>query len=209
MLVKSDQKGFTLIELLIGMALGMVAIAALLSFVGFGIGGNGKTISKSKLAEETELMLDFMSSEIKRAGYTGSTIAMIQDPINNPSAFSGSISVSEHPEESPDSCITFSYDYNNNGAVDTVGINENFGFRHRSQQIQIRQKASTCTSDVDWENISNPLEIVVQTLSFTSVPVTIDGVTRTQVTIDIVTRSNMANKMSNSVSRNLLVRNYD
>ncbi|MBF7073791.1 prepilin-type N-terminal cleavage/methylation domain-containing protein [Glaciecola sp. MH2013] len=209
MLIKHDQKGFTLIELLIGMTLGMIAISALLSFVGFGIGVNGKTISKSKLAEETELILDVMSSEIKRSGFTAATIAMIEDPIANASVFRNSIVIGEHPSEAANSCILFSYDYNNNGLLDNLGINENFGFRHKNNQIQIRQDAALCDQDDSWENISNPLEIVVQSLFFTAAQVTIDGITRTQITIDIVTRSRATNQMSNSVSRNFLVRNYD
>jgi prepilin peptidase dependent protein B len=51
MLASNRQKGLTLVELLISMALGMVAISGLVSFIGYGLGVNATVINKSQLSE--------------------------------------------------------------------------------------------------------------------------------------------------------------
>jgi len=209
MLVKNYQKGLSLVELMIGLAIGMAAVTALVSFVGFGIGVNSKAINKSKLSEETEMLIDFMSSEVMRAGYTGATIAMLQDPTANPSLFANSLIVSQHPDEELETCINYTYDINGNGVVDTVGINENLGFRLRSKTIQIRQEGATCDANINWSTISDPAVIDVELLAFTLSQVLIDGVTRNQIDLSIETKSKTTTSFSASLSRSFMVRNYD
>lgn len=211
MLTLNAQKGLTLLELLISLALGMTAIAGLVSFVGYGIGVNSNVIIKSQLAEETETIMDFMSSEIMRAGYNGDTVALVTDPVANPSLFRNSIAVTAHPSEAANTCITYRYDFDGDGILDTLGVNEEFGFRLRSSQVQIRQSGAACASDVtgSWESISDRENITVDALTFTRTPVLIDGVTRTQIDINIQTQSNTNNRFSANLTRSFIVRNYD
>jgi prepilin peptidase dependent protein B len=209
MLILSKQKGVSLIELMIGLAIGMIAVSGLVSFVGFGIGVNSKAINKSQLSEETETLVDFMASEITRAGYSGSTVAMLQDPNANPSVFANSIAVSRHPNEDPDTCITYSYDFNGNGVVDTLDVNENFGFRLRGGAIQIRQQGADCNADINWSTISDTNVIEIDRLVFVLTPVVIDGVTRNQIDLFVETESKVTTSFSASLSRSFTVRNYD
>lgn len=209
MLASNKQKGLTLIELLISMALGMVAISGLVSFIGYGLGVNATAINKSQLSEETETMMDFVASEVMRAGYSGSTIATVQDPAANPSLFSNSILVSRHPAEALNSCILFSYDFDSDGAVDSVGVNEEFGFRLRSGEVQIRQLGALCNADTNWSTISNFQTTDINALSFILSPVEVSGVTRTQIEINIQSQSKTSTRFTTNLTRNFIVRNYD
>lgn len=209
MLTSKKQKGLTLIELLISMALGMAAIAGLVSFIGYGLGVNATVINKSELTEETETLLDFLASEVMRAGYSGNTIGTVQDPTANPSLFKNSIIVSQHPDEAPNTCITFSYDFDSDGIVDSVGVNEAFGFRLRSGKVQMRESSALCNVDSDWSTISNTQTTDVNVLSFVLSPVLVNGVTRTQVDINIRAQSKTSTRFTTNLSRNFIVRNYD
>lgn len=209
MLAMNKQKGLTLIELLISMALGMVAISGLVSFVGYGLGVNATVINKSELTEETETILDFIASEVMRAGYSGNTIATVQDPTANPSLFSNSIVVSRHPAEALNTCILFSYDFDSDGVVDSVGVNEQFGFRLRSGAVQIRQLGAQCNADTDWSTISNFQTTDINALSFILSPVLVNGVTRTQVDVNIQSQSKTSTRFTTNLTRNFIVRNYD
>lgn len=209
MLTRNKQKGLTLIELLISMALGMVAISGLVSFIGYGLGVNATAINKSKLSEETETIMDFVASEVMRAGYSGNTIATVQDPTANPSLFKNSIVVSRHPDEALNTCILFNYDFDSDGPVDSVGVNEEFGFRLRSGEVQIRQLGALCNSDTNWSAINNVQTTDINALTFILSPLEVRGVTRNQIDINIQSQSKTSTRFTTNLTRNFIVRNYD
>jgi prepilin peptidase dependent protein B len=209
MLASNRQKGLTLVELLISMALGMVAISGLVSFIGYGLGVNATVINKSQLSEETETIMDFIASEVMRAGYSGNTIATVQDPTANPSLFNNSIVVSRHPDEALNTCILFSYDFDSDGTVDSLGVNEEFGFRLRSGEVQIRQLGAPCNSDTDWSAINNFQTTEINALSFILSPLEINSVTRTKIDINIQSQSKTSPRFTTNLTRNFIVRNYD
>ena len=133
----------------------------------------------------------------------------MQDPAANPSLFSNSIVVSRHPNEALNTCILFSYDFDSDGTVDSVGVNEQFGFRLRSGEVQIRQLGALCNADTNWSTISNFQTTDINALSFVLSPVEVSGVTRTQIDINIQSQSKTSTRFTTNLTRNFIVRNYD
>ena len=142
----NKQRGASLVELMIAMTLGLTSLAAVTSLVGYGIGMNAKLLANSRLNEEVNTIGQLLLRDIKRAGYTADTVALVSDPVASPSLFANSIAVSEFPGEVANSCLIFSYDRNSNGVIDTVGSNENFGYRLNNGAVEIRIGGAACTA---------------------------------------------------------------
>jgi prepilin peptidase dependent protein B len=204
----SRQAGASLIELMIAMALGLAALSAIASLVGFGIGVNGKLLSNSRLNEEINSIGALITRDLKRAGFSADTINMVTNPVDFPSAFRNSISVSEHPDEDEDSCMLYAYDQNANGVLDTVGSNENFGFRLRNGTVQIRTNGATCASD-SWQELTDPDIVNITELDFDIDLVTFNNVVSTQITVTIEGELVVNDALSRQFNSRFLVRNYD
>lgn len=203
-----QQLGASLIELMIAMALGMAALSAIASLVGYGIGVNGKLLANSRLNEEVNSIGALMVRDIKRAGFNGNTVAMVTSPTDFPSLFNSSIVVSQHPNEDPNTCFLYSYDQNENGLQDILGTNENFGFRLRSQTVQIRVNGLTCAND-GWQDLTDNDIIRITEMTFATNQVTYNNVVSTQVTIDFKGELVTNDALSRQFTTSFLVRNYD
>lgn len=199
------QYGASLIELMIAMALGIAALAAVASVVGFGIGVNGKLLANSRLNEEINSIGDLLTRDVKRAGFNADTIAMVTSPVDFPSAFSNSVVVSQNLAEANQSCLLYAYDQNANGVLE---LNENFGFRLRSLAVEIRGAGAGC-SDIGWEPLTDTDIVTITDLRFTSNQVIYNNVISTQVTIFLQGELAANNNLSRQFSTSFLVRNYD
>lgn len=208
MLNLKRQAGYTLIEILIAMVLGVGSLTAVSSLVGYGIGVNANLINSARLNEELGNVYSLIVSDVRRAGYTGSTVAMVTDPEANPSPFNNSIAVSEYAGETANSCITFAYDSNENGALDNAAPDENYGYRLRDGAIEIRRNGALCTA-IGWEDLTDSDLITVTDLTFTLNQITQNGIISTAITIvvtgELVSNSNFTREYSTT----LVVRNYD
>lgn len=201
-------RGASLVELMIAMALGVGALSAIASVIGYGIGTNGKLLANSRLHEEINAVASLMTRDIKRAGYNADTVAMVTDPAASPSAFENSVLVSRHPLEVPDSCITFAYDINDNGVLDTVGINENFGYRLRDGAIEIRTAGLGCGVD-GWLKLTDSQTVTITDLNFNLIQTNSNNVVTTQVDMFLAGELASDNAFSRQYSIGFLVRNYD
>ena len=205
---QQKQRGASLIELMIAMALGLGSLSVIATVIGYGIGANGKLLANSRLSEEINAVGSLITRDIKRAGYSADTIALVTDPTASPSAFANSVVVSRHPDEIADSCIVFAYDRNSNGLLDTVGGNENFGFRLRSGAVEIRKAGAAC-ADGGWENLTDVDMVTITELSFSLTQTTFNTVVSTQVNVSIVGELAANDNFSRQYSTGFLVRNYD
>ena len=202
------QRGASLVELMIAMALGLTALAAMTSLVGSGIGMNARLLASSRLNEEVNAIGQLLTRDIKRAGYNADTIAMVTDPTASPSLFANSLVVSEFPGEAANSCLIFAYDRNSNGVIDTVGTNENFGFRLNDGAVEIRIGGATCEVG-GWQNLSDTSVVNITDLTFTLNQTTANSVISTQVDIFLQGELTRNDNFSRQFSTNFLVRNYD
>ena len=203
-----QQRGASLVELMIAMALGLAALAAMTSLVGYGIGMNARLLANSRLNEEVNAIGQLLTRDIKRAGYNADTIAMVTDPAASPSLFANSLVVSELPGEAANSCLIFAYDRNSNGLVDTVGTNENFGFRLNDGAVEIRIGGAAC-ADLGWQSLSDTSVVNITDLTFTLNQTTSNSVISTQVDIFLQGELTRNDNFSRQFSANFLVRNYD
>lgn len=201
-------QGSSLIEMMIAMAIGLGSLLSLASLVGFGIGVNGKLLASSRLAEELNAVGSLMQRELMRTGFNGNTMAMVADPATSPSPFANSITVSEFPGEAANSCILYAYDGNNNGALDVVGTNENYGFRLRDNTLEMRVGGAACDA-VGWQDISDLDVVRVTTLVFTLNQTTVNNVTSTMIDINLTGELSDNAAFSRQYNYNLMVRNYD
>lgn len=208
MLAGKRQAGYTLIEIMIAMVLAIGSLTAVSSLVGYGIGVNGNLINSARLNEELGNVYALLVSDLRRAGYSGSTVAMVTDPDANPSPFNGSIIVGQFAGEVANSCILFTYDSNDNGVVDNAAPDENFGYRLRNGAVEIRRNGATCI-DNGWEDLTDTDVVNVTSLTFTLNQAVDNGITTTSVTLvlngELVTNNNFSREYRSV----MVVRNYD
>lgn len=202
------QTGLTLIEVLLGMALGVAALTAVTSLVGYGIGVNANLISSSRVNEETANVLSLMVRDIRRAGYSGDTVDMLGDPAANPSPFAGSLALGAFPGEAANSCILFSYDANDNGVLDGGVNGENFGYRLRENTVEIRQGDASCI-DNGWLALTDADVVSIEALTFLIGQTLDNGIPTTAITLNMQAELATNNDVSRQFTTEILVRNYD
>lgn len=202
------QRGVSLVELMIAMALGLGSLSIIASVIGYGIGTNAKLLANSRLNEEINAIGSLITKDVKRAGYSAATAALVTDPAASPSPFANSVMVSQHPDEVPNSCIVFAYDRNSNGVLDTAGTIENYGYRLRNGAVEIRMAGAGC-AEGGWQNLTDTDIVSITGLNFDLTQTTSNGVVSTQV--DIFLQGGLAadNNFSRQFITGFLVRNYD
>lgn len=158
----SHQKGLSLVELMVALVVGLVVTLAALSAYLTTTRGSITALNSSRLNIETRALMDLITSEIRRTGYTGTVANVSNNPFNTGTAEVKSPSLE---------CILFAYDRDNNGALsgtDFVGIRRNAG----NNSISIRTSGTdntagdACTTQGTWEEVSDPSNIRVTNLSF-------------------------------------------
>jgi prepilin peptidase dependent protein B len=201
-------RGASLIEMMLAMTLGLVSLSTVASLVGYGVGVNAKLLESSRLSQEIIAVGSLLTRELKRAGYSANTVAMVGDPANLPSQFSSTMSVSAHPGEASNSCITFSYDRNANGILDTINGNENFGFRLKDGAVEIRIDGASCI-DNGWENLSDDQVLDITQLSFALSQTIENNVVSYWLKISLQAVLAKNSKLSKQFVSSFMVRNYD
>ncbi|RDV29320.1 prepilin cleavage protein [Alteromonas aestuariivivens] len=204
----AKQTGVTLMELLISLALGASALVAVASLIGYGIGTNANLIASARLNEEVSSVLSLMQRDIRRAGYSGATVATVADPAGSPSAFSDSLQVSEFTGEAADSCVLFSYDADGDGVLDGGVNGDSFGYRLNNQQIEMRQNGSDCEA-TDWLDLTDSGVINVTGLNFALTETVESNVTTTTMTITLQAELVAKDQISRQYTHSFLVRNFD
>lgn len=201
-------RGATLVELMISISIGMVTVLGVAALVGMGVGVNGKLMTNSRMSEELKVVIALMERDIRRAGYNGATVLRVADPENVVSEFSSSIVISEYGGEEANSCITFTYDADGDGSLDTGTDSEEYGYRLKDNAIEIRKNGASCTDD-GWEDLTDSEVVSVTGLTFTSQTSTANSITNTEISITLVGELASDANRSRSYSTAFLVRSYD
>ena len=201
------QGGYSLIEMIVAMALAIGSLAAVSSLVGFSIGVNGTLLNSARLNEELGNVYALIIADLRRTGYSGNTVAMVSDPDANLSPFRDSISVSEYPGETAQSCLVFSYDSNDNGMLDQASPNEHFGYRLLYGTVEIRRNSLDCTSN-GWEDLTDSNVVRVTSLRFSINQTVQQGISSTSVTVFLSGELSANAKLSKIYHTVVVVRNY-
>ncbi|MDP5040076.1 MAG: prepilin peptidase dependent protein B [Paraglaciecola sp.] len=202
------QTGTSLVELMISMAIGFASLTAMASLVGHGIGLNSQLMAKSRLDEEVNAVAALMIRDIKRAGYDGNIAIVVNDPNQFVSVFDNSLAVYSYPGEAASSCVEFSYDRNQNGVLDVVSGNENFGYRLKDNAIEIRIDGLSCEAG-GWHDLTDPDIIKVSHLKFVLQQQNNHGVNTHRIAIELQAELKSDSSVSKRFSTSFLVKNYD
>jgi type IV pilus assembly protein PilW len=158
-----QQTGFSLVELMIGMAIGLIIVAAAATVYVTTVRGGADTLRSAKLNIELRGAMDIMVAEIRRAGYLW---------------FDADTDLSTNPFMQANTnltlvgsdCLLFAYDANGNNVADT---SDQFGFKKNGSKVSMRlggtapSTSAGCSATGDsWESITDDNSIIVDTLTF-------------------------------------------
>ncbi|MGS2720296.1 prepilin peptidase dependent protein B [Paraglaciecola aestuariivivens] len=208
LVLRTKVKGNSLVEMMIAMTLGLASITAMASLVGHGIGLNSSLLAKSRLDEEINAVMAVMTDDLKRAGFHGLTQPMLDTPNHFINPFASVLSVSAYSKESANSCITYAYDQNQNGLLDTKDSNENFGFRLKDKAIEMRLAGWSCEEN-GWHDLTDPSVIKITELQFELKKHQVLQLSHSQIQISLHAQLIKYPELSKHVQATVLLANYD
>jgi len=163
--INKTEKGFSLIELMISIAVGMIVTASIGHLFGQTIKLNSSALVMTRLNQDLRATMSIMTSDIRRAGYWGQSELGINGGAVNPfTQANNELSASEFAGETANSCITYTYDYNDDGFVDN---DEKRGFRLRNGILQMAIQDADCSTNIFWEPVSDSNVTTITGLTFT------------------------------------------
>jgi len=145
-------KGLTLIEMMIALVLGLFVTAVIITVFSTNVRSNTENLKMIRLNQELRGVMNLMSDELKRSGYsgylTGATNSAFMSQFKRVSA----------------NCVLYAFDTNSDGDLDT---NEYRGFRLTSNQV-VWKTSGTGTDCVsgDWEALTSSEIAEITTLDF-------------------------------------------
>jgi prepilin-type N-terminal cleavage/methylation domain-containing protein len=166
----SLQTGMTLVELMIASVISLIALSSVITVYSATAHHSSQQLQQAHLHQQLHGLLHLISNDLKRAGYwsfSPNLLAPSANPFQNPA---NQVHVQSYGEESPDSCILFAYDMDQDGLVgvgrcDDSGCAsqsdddnvEQFGFRLRDARIQSRFGGTDfdCESGY-WQTVNDP-----------------------------------------------------
>lgn len=152
---------------MVGSTVGLLVIAGALQLYVVNLRATSDTLRLSRLNQELRGTLDLLTNDLRRAGYWAFTPGSAT-PLENPFQADGNdLQLGQSTGEIENSCILYSYDLNNDlhvgvgpsvtpGPTTSTSNMEQFGFRLRSGQIQMRNGGSPyiCTSG-SWQAVTD------------------------------------------------------
>ena len=106
--------GFSLVEMMVALVAGMVVVGAVLAFTVSSVRANSDYVQSTRLMQELRNVTDYMTVELKRAGYDEKAMVYVANPTST--AVSKFAPMQFDPAVNPD-CIIYAYDtYHDSGA---------------------------------------------------------------------------------------------
>lgn len=119
---RKKQRGLSLIELMIGIAIGALVIAGVIQVFVSTLIGSRDLLDQARLENELNNILLWMSDDIRRAGYWGDEARFVEWGEGDRNPFTEGIhriTASARTGETANSCITYSYNLDNDGVSDS------------------------------------------------------------------------------------------
>jgi prepilin-type N-terminal cleavage/methylation domain-containing protein len=112
---KLRSKGFSLVELMIALVIGLVVVGAVLSFTLSSVTTNSEYIQSTRLSQELRNSMDFVSRELRRAGYDQNNASYTARstataPVISPFGRIFASTDANGDGTANDSCIIYAYD---------------------------------------------------------------------------------------------------
>lgn len=172
-----NQSGFSLTELMVGSTVGLLVIASALHLYALNVRATADTLRVSRLNQELRATLTLLHAELRRAGYWAGEPGLTRPQDNPFHAPDNDLRMGNAAGEAADSCILYSYDANGDrrvgvgpggtaGATTSTDNLEQFGFRLRNGQVQMRNGGAPfgCAGG-SWQAVSDP-DTAVTRLAF-------------------------------------------
>ena len=144
--------GLSLVELLIGMAVGLVVVAAGSSVVLDNVRENRALGLEMRLMDDLRTAADIVSRDLRRAGYWADAAAGVRSDDGSAVAADPYAAVSPDAAASDAVRFRFSRDATENNVVDS---NEQFGFRLHNGAIELQ------LGDANWQAITDATVLTV------------------------------------------------
>lgn len=194
------QQGFSLVELMVGMTIGLILISAVVALTVSVLRTNAETVTVAKLTQEGRAISDLVSREVRRARYSGNYRVFVGAAGAIPNAFGvmqiNATSIPTAAALTSGSCLRFSYDADDDGAVDTNEVkvvslyNEAVYFKQFSSYA-----AATCVGSAAQAanalRISSP-DVRVTSFQFRSYATTSSDVNRIDLLFTLALAGNSA-----------------
>lgn len=118
--------GFSLVELMVGMAVGLILMAAMVALVISVLRTNADVVASARLTQEGRAIGEIMHREIKRARFNGLYLDFVGQgatPVNPFGPVTGADATATLVD---DDCIKFAYDADDDGALDANEVKSFF-----------------------------------------------------------------------------------
>lgn len=155
---KRQQRGLTLVEMLVGVALGLVVVAASAKLVAGQVSEGRRLLLEARLMQDMRTAADLVTRDLRRAGHWGDAAAGVwragaTGALANPYA-------ALPPAGAASDAITFAYsrDATENHVLDS---NERFGFRLRNGVLEMLIGAAS------WQALTDAGTVTVTAFSIT------------------------------------------
>lgn len=147
----SRMAGFSLVELMVGLTLGTFLMLGVVTATTGLL--RGEAISSAKLDSELRNAAFVLQKDISRAGYRGDASAALLVGV---AAYTSPFNVLD---SSVEGCITYAYDLNSNGVLDTAGPDERFAVVLFNEVLYLRTGGADHDCDVEsgeWAALTDP-----------------------------------------------------
>lgn len=189
---------------MISLLLGLIVLASTISIYVTTVGSSSSTIKSTRLNHDLESLMALMINDIRRTGYWGGAI-IGSDSRTNP--FTTATTNINIPVST---CILYSYDANGNGRLtpatltDDVDANEYYGFKLVNNTLSMRKTGTTTASadcsDGTWEEFVDGSQLTITALTFSFVPLDVNGNGNFTDAIDLQATSRCLNVTTDTVT---------
>lgn len=145
-------RGFTLVELMVGLAIGLVIVAAALAFAAQHMRERRSTVAQSRLTHDLHAAADTVARSLRRAGYWADASAGMASRGAAPNPYALVANTDELIE------FRHSRDTEENHAVDS---NEQFGFRLHEHTLEMLLGTG------GWQALSDPASVRITSFRVT------------------------------------------
>ena len=197
----NKQRGLSLIELMIVLLVSSIILVGVLTVVGNVLNESSKSLQKQRLNYELQNILEFITRDVRRAGYWNNAINDVNTGVNtNPYMTTASINIVGNE------CILLGYDIDSNGllpALNSGSDDERYGYRYDTTDKTVEGRTLTsnysCITANGWDDITDPTILQISNLTFTQTiyPIDFDADPTTPATIN-------KNRINISVTGNLV-----
>ena len=165
---RKAQSGLNLVELMIGLAVGLVVLAAISTVYLNTARGSRDTMNANRLNQDLRAVMDIMVADIRRAGYWGTAASGATNPFTVRGNPATDIYVTA-------GCVLYSYDatFNAAGTAGTPNANvDYFGFRLNGGAVEtataFNNTNQACSNDLGWKSLTDSAVINVSALTFST-----------------------------------------